>query len=116
MSITLIGVGIDTARYGHHVSFLGVDKRKALPGFHFKESTEGYALLVSALDKLVTKFPEAQFSIRLDAAGQYAANLIRFLETLPHKASISVGQPKQNKDYKSVHFPKQKSDPVDSLG
>ena len=115
MSITLIGVGIDTARYGHHVSFLGVDKRKALPGFHFKESTEGYALLVSALDKLVTKFPEAQFSIRLDAAGQYAANLIRFLETLPHKASISVGQPKQNKDYKSVHFPKQKSDPVDSL-
>ena len=57
MSITLIGVGIDTARYGHHVSFLGVDKRKALPGFHFKESTEGYALLVSALDKLVTKFP-----------------------------------------------------------
>ena len=66
VSITLIGVGIDTARYGHHVSFLGVDKRKALPGFHFK-------------------------------------------------ASISVGQPKQNKDYKSVHFPKQKSDPVDSL-
>ena len=51
MSITLIGVGIDTARYGHHVSFLGVDKRKALPGFHFKESTEGYALLVSALDR-----------------------------------------------------------------
>lgn len=115
MSITLIGVGIDTARYGHHVSFLGVDKRKALTGFHFKESTDGYALLVSALDKLATKFPDAQFSIRLDAAGQYAANLIRFLETLPHKVSISVGQPKQNKDYKSVHFPKQKSDPVDSL-
>lgn len=115
MSITLIGVGIDTARYGHHVSFLGVDKRKAIPGFHFMESTEGYALLVGALDKLVTKFPDAKFSIRLDAAGQYAANLIRFLEALPHKASISVGQPKQNKDYKSVHFPKQKSDPVDSL-
>ena len=115
MSITSIGVGIDTARYGHHVSFLGVDKRKALAGFHFKESTDGYALLVSALDKLATKFPDAQFSIRLDAAGQYAANLIRFLETLPYKVSISVGQPKQNKDYKSVHFPKQKSDPVDSL-
>lgn len=115
MSITLIGVGIDTARYGHHVSFLGVDKRKALAGFHFKESTDGYALLVSALDKLATKFPDAQFSIRLDAAGQYAANLIRFLETLQYKVSISVGQPKQNKDYKSVHFPKQKSDPIDSL-
>ena len=115
VSITLIGVGIDTARYGHHVSFLGVDKRKALPGFHFKESSEGYALLASSFDKLATKFPDAQFSIRLDAAGQYAANLIRFLEALPHKASISVGQPKQNKDYKSVHFPKQKSDPVDSL-
>ena len=65
--------------------------------------------LVSALDKLATKFPGAKFSIRLDAVGQYAANLIRFLESLPHKASISVGQPKQNKEYKSVHFPKQKS-------
>jgi transposase len=115
MNATLIGVGIDTARYGHHVSFFGADRKKPLPGFHFAESKDGYAELSHALDQLVKKFPNAQFSIRVDAAGQYAANVLRFLESLPHQKSISVGQPKQNKDYRNVHFPKRKADSVDSL-
>jgi hypothetical protein len=35
-----IGVGIDTARYGHHVSFLDEQKRTAAPPFHFTEAAE----------------------------------------------------------------------------
>lgn len=115
MKTTLIGVGIDTARYGHHVSFLGADRVNALPGFHFKESRDGYTQLAQAFEKLAKNRPDVHFSIRVDAAGQYAANLIRFLESLAQQKSISVGQPKQNKDYKSVHFPKKKSDQVESL-
>ncbi len=34
-----LGVGIDTARYGHHVSFLDEQKRSAAKSFHFTESS-----------------------------------------------------------------------------
>ena len=40
-----IGVGIDTARYGHHVSFLDEQKRTAAQPFHFTETANGYQKL-----------------------------------------------------------------------
>ncbi len=55
------------------------------------------------------------FHIRIDAAGQYAVNLERFLRRLPFSTTISIGEPKRNKDYRNAHFPKRKADPVDSL-
>lgn len=109
-----IGVGFDTARYGHHVSFLRSDRQPAAQAFSFAESPAGYAQLRRAFDQLQQKFGEVHFSIRIDAAGQYAANLERFLRSLPWEKTISVGQPKQNRDYRNVHFPKRKADAVDS--
>ena len=41
-SVREVGVGIDTARYGHHVSFLRDDKQPAASEFHFAESRSGY--------------------------------------------------------------------------
>ena len=35
LGVVPIGVGIDTARYGHHVSFLDQQKRSAAKSFHF---------------------------------------------------------------------------------
>ena len=55
------------------------------------------------------------FNMRIDAAGQYAANLEQFLRAWPGDKTLSVGQPKQNRDYCRVHFPKRKADPVESL-
>ena len=66
------GVGIDTARYGHHVSFLDEQKRTAAKAFHFTESAAGYQQFQAALTKLAEKHPGLQFHIRLDAAGQSA--------------------------------------------
>ena len=108
-----IGVGFDTAHYGHHVSFLRTDRQPAAKAFTFAESPAGYAELRQAFERLQQKYGEVHFSIRIDAAGQYAANLERFLRSLPWEKTISVGQPKQNRDYRNVHFPKRKADAVD---
>jgi transposase len=110
-----LGVGIDTARYGHHVSFLDDGKRTALKSFHFTESAKGYRKLKNALDKLSSKHGEVHFHIRLDVAGQYAENLLQWLHQLDFPTTISVGQPARNKAYRKVHFDKRKADPVESL-
>ena len=47
-----LGVGIDTARYGHHVSFLDEQKRSAAKSFHFTESAAGYQQFQAVLQKL----------------------------------------------------------------
>jgi transposase len=109
-----IGVGLDTARYGHHVSFLRPDRQPAAQAFTFAESPAGYAQLRQALERLRQDHGEVHFSIRIDAAGQYAANLEQFLRSLPWEKTISVGQPKQNRDYCKAHYPKRKADAVES--
>lgn len=112
----LIGVGIDTARYGHYASFLFENRNTALRGFTFEESRAGYDRLHDALERLAQRHDGlVTFHIRIDAAGQYAANLEAYLRQLPFDTSISVGEPKRNRDYKNAHFPKAKSDPVDSM-
>src|SRR5881396_1267288 len=110
-----LGVGIDTARYGHHVSFLDEQKRTAAKSFHFTESAAGYQQLQAALTKLAQSHPGVHFHIRLDVAGQYAENLLQWLHRLPFATTISVGQPARNKAYRQVHFDKRKADPVESL-
>jgi transposase len=110
-----IGVGIDTARYGHHVAFVGEDRQEAATDFTFMESREGYTELKEALDTIAQRHAgQVHFEVRIDAAGQYATNLHTYLHTLDVPMTISVGEPKRNKDYKNVHYPKRKADQVDS--
>ena len=110
-----IGVGIDTARYAHHVSFLDEEKRTATKPFHFTETAAGYQKLCQALNKLAGRHPDLHLHIRIDAAGQYAENLLQWLHQLDLNATISVGQPARNKAYRKVHFDKRKADPTESL-
>jgi transposase len=110
-----LGVGIDTARYGHHVSFLDEKKRTATRPFHFTETAKGYRKLEAALEKLVRKHDRVHFHIRIDAAGQYAENLLQWLHQLGLPKTISVGQPARNKAYRKAHFDKRKADPVESV-
>ena len=42
---TRIGVGFDTARYAHHVTFLHADLHTAGKPFHFAETAAGYQKL-----------------------------------------------------------------------
>src|SRR5947209_5418550 len=98
-SVVAIGVGIDTARYGHRVSFLGPDRQPAAKPFTFMESPAGYEQLRAALEQLEQRHGHVHFHIRIDAAGQYAANLERFVRSLSFEKTFSVGEPKRNRDY-----------------
>jgi transposase len=109
-----IGVGIDTARYGHRASFLGPDLRPAAKPLTVTEDHAGYQALRDRLDQLRRRHPRAHFHIRIDAAGQYAANLEQFLRGLDCPITLSVGQPKRNKDYRMAHFPKRTTDDTES--
>jgi transposase len=78
------------------------------------ESREGYEQLRQVLQKLLLAQPDAHFNVRIDAAGQYAANLERFLRELPMPMTISLGEPKRNRDYHRAMFPKRKADATES--
>jgi len=109
-----IGVGIDTARYGHRVSFLRSDRRPAAKPLTVLENRQGYQTLQQRLEQLQQQHPQAHFDIRIDAAGQYAANLEHFLRSLNLPITLSIGEPKRNKDYQKAHFPKRTTDDTES--
>jgi transposase len=109
-----IGVGIDTARYGHRVSFLRPDRLPAAKPLTILENRTGYQALQERLQQLHRQHPQAHFHIRIDAAGQYAVNLEHFLRGLDLPMTLSIGEPKRNKDYQKAHFPKRTTDDTES--
>jgi transposase len=111
---TVVGVGIDTHRYFHQVTFLDADRQRAAPNLRVAESAEGYAQLRQALEKIAARQPDVHFHIRVDAAGQYAANLERYLRGLPFAFTFSVGEPARNKHYRQAISPKGADDVIDS--
>jgi transposase len=113
-SLDRIGVGIDTARYGHRVSFLRLDHQPVPKPITVMENRGGYLALQQRLEQLHAQHPQAHFHIRLDAAGQYAANLEHFLRGLPLPMTLSIGEPKRNKDDQKAHFPKRTTDNTES--
>jgi transposase len=109
-----IGVGIDTARYGHRVSFLRPDRQPAAKPLTILENHNGYEALQARLQQLHRQHPQAHFQVRIDAAGQYAANLESFLRSLDLPMTVSIGEPKRNKDYQKAHYPKRTTDDTES--
>jgi hypothetical protein len=88
LDVRHVGIGIDTARYGHHASFLREDKQPACSPITIMESRAGYDLLKGRLEHLHSRFPNAHLHLRMDAAGQYAANLERFVRSLTHGPTV----------------------------
>ena len=113
-SLDRIGVGIDTARYGHRVCFLRPDLEPAAKPLTVTENRAGYQALQQQLEQLHARHPSANFQVRIDAAGQYALNLEHFLRALPLPITLSIGEPKRNKDYRMAHFPKRTNDDLES--
>ena len=129
-----IGVGIDTSRYGHYAAFVRDDLQPAAAELQFAESAAGYALLRQRLEQITQRHGAVQFVVRLDAAGQYADNLLHFLQRLaePSPAGtasdaasvlgaasrvayvISTGDPQRNKNYRAALFGAKKSDPYEA--
>jgi len=113
-TVEQIGVGIDTARYGHRVTFLRDDRQPAAKPLTVTEDQNGYQQLRQRLEELNKQYPEAQIRVHIDAAGQYATNLERFLRSLPWPMTISIGEPKRNKDYHKAISPKRTTDDTES--
>ena len=113
-SSRVIAVGIDTARYGHHVTFLRDDRQPAAKPLQMTENRQGYQQLQERFQELAQRHPQAEFRVHIDAAGQYATNLEQFLRELKLPLAISVGEPKRNKDYHKALFPKQTTDATES--
>ena len=86
-------------------------RRLPLPSWNH---VPGYEQLQNQLEKLHDKHPQASLHVHIDAAGKYATNLETFLHQVDLPLDVSVGQPKKNKDYQQVHFPKRKSDDTES--
>ena len=109
------GVGIDTSRYGHYAAFLRDDLQPAAQELQFAESAAGYGQLRQRLEQISRRHGPSLFVVRLDAAGQYADNLLHFLRglsaTLP--LTLSCGDPQRNKNYRAALFGSHKSDPVE---
>jgi transposase len=114
-NLTAIGVGIDTARYGHLVSFLRPDRQPAAKKLLVMETHASYQALRERLEHLHQQHPDAHFHVRIDAAGQYANNLERFLRGLALPMTLSIGEPKRNLDYQRAHFPKRQTDETESI-
>jgi hypothetical protein len=123
-SATRLGVGLDTARYGHYAVFLTADLQDAAPELAFAESAAGYQQLRQRLEQLRQRHGRVHFHVRLDAAGQYADNLRHFLHTLGTPAAdgtppafdltLSCGDPQRNKNYRAALYGAKKSDPVEA--
>ena len=115
--ITDIGVGIDTARYGHYAAFLDADLQTAAAELEVAESAPGYGKLRERFTHLVHKHGRVHFHIRLDVAGAYADNLLAWLHGLTIDGgtlSISCGDPQRNKNYRLGIFGPKKSDPIEA--
>jgi transposase len=110
-----IGVGIDTARYGHVVSFMRPDRQPAAKKLLVMENHDNYQALRKQLEQLHQQHPQAHFHVRIDAAGQYANNLECFLRSLALPMTLSIGEPKRNQDYQKAHFPKRQTDETESI-
>jgi len=116
------GVGIDTSRYGHYAAFLRDDLQPAADELQFAESAAGYGQLRQRLERIAQRHDPVQFVVRLDAAGQYADNLLHFLHGLSTPGAdatrlavtVSCGDPQRNKNYRAALFGAQKSDPVEA--
>jgi transposase len=113
--LAAIGVGIDTARYGHMVSFLRPDRQPAAKKLLVLENHASYQALRERLEQLQQQHPQAHFHVRIDAAGQYANNLEHFLRGLELPMTLSIGEPKRNLDYQKAHFPKRQTDETESI-
>jgi transposase len=121
-----IAVGIDTSRYGHYAAFLRHDLQPAADELPFAESANGYTLFRQRLEHIAGRHHAVTFDIRLDAAGQYADNLLHFLQQLGQQAPsntcaisnaniiISCGDPQRNKNYRAALFGSKKSDPIEA--
>jgi transposase len=120
------GVGIDTSRYGHYAAFLRDDLQPAAAELQFPESAAGYALFRQRLERILQRHGPVHFVVRLDAAGQYAENLLHFLHSLgtpganapgspaPFALGLSCGDPQRNKNYRAALFGGKKSDAVEA--
>lgn len=110
----IVGIGIDTARYGHVASFIREDRDPAAAAMTIREDRTGYEKFQRRLESLLEQESVDELMVRIDAGGQYAENLQKYLSELPLPIILSVGEPKRNRDYHKAMSPSSKTDKDES--
>lgn len=105
----MIFVGIDIAKFSHYASAVNSDGEILINPFSFKNSNEGFILLLSKLKELTTK----DILIGLESTGHYSDNLVSFL--LNKGFEIGIINPIQTDSLRNSNIRKTKNDKIDTF-
>jgi len=105
----MIYVGIDVAKFSHFASAVNSDSEILLEPFSFKNSIEGFNLLLAKL----SSFAKEECLIGLEATGHYAENLVHFLHS--NGFNIGIINPIQTDAFRKSNVRKTKNDKIDTF-
>lgn len=105
----MIFIGIDIAKFSHYASAVNSDGEILINPFSFKNSNEGFNLLLTRLKELPTK----EILIGLESTGHYSDNLVSFLFNKGFK--ICIINPIQTDSLRSSNIRKTKNDKIDTF-
>lgn len=105
----MIYVGIDIAKFSHFASAVNSDGEVLINPFSFKNSNEGFNLLLTRLKELNTK----ELLIGLESTGHYSDNLVSFLFNKGFE--IGIINPIQTDSLRDSNIRKTKNDKIDTF-
>lgn len=105
----MIFVGIDVAKFSHYASAVNSDSVVLLKPFSFKNSNEGFNLLLTRLNELSND----DILIGLESTGHYSDNLVSFLFNKGFK--IGIINPIQSDSLRNSNIRKTKNDKIDTF-
>lgn len=105
----MIYVGIDVAKFSHFASAVNSDGEILINPFAFKNSNEGFNLLLTRLKELPTK----EILIGLESTGHYSDNLVSFLFNKGFE--IGIINPIQTDSLRNSNIRKTKNDKIDTF-
>lgn len=105
----MIFVGIDIAKFSHFASAVNSDGDVLLNPFSFKNSIEGFNLLLSKINL----FPKDECLIGLESTGHYSDNIVEFL--FKQGYNIGIINPIQTDSLRNSNIRKTKNDKVDTF-
>lgn len=105
----MIYIGIDIAKFSHFASVVNSDGEILIEPFQFKNSNEGFNLLLSKINV----FPLEECLVGLEATGHYSDNIVSFLSGKNFK--IGIINPIQSDSLRNSNIRKTKNDKIDTF-
>lgn len=105
--------GIDIGGHEHWIHFIDDQKRTLVEKLVISDDLEGYEKLVSALRKLISKYPDAEFRGGAEATGIYWRNLFFYFQRVLPEVKLTLINPLQTKRFKDLELKRIHTDAAD---